>query len=163
GWRNAVPFVDPLCGGGTLAIEAAWLALDRPPGLTRKRFGFMGWMDFEIAEWAEIRDQARRGVRKALLAPVWGADARGGGVARGTGNGKAAGVGHLVKFVKQDVRQWTPEGPPGVIVCNPPYGERIGEEKQLTPLYRSLGELWKDRAAGWSMWVFTGNLRLAEA
>lgn len=163
GWRGEVPFVDPMCGGATLPIEAAWLALDRPPGLTRKRFGFMGWMDFEIAQWAELRDEARRGVRKALPAPIWGGEERGDAVAMAIDNAKAAGVGHQVKVIKQDVRKWKPEGPPGVIVTNPPYGERIGEEKQLVGLYKALGELWSQRAPGWTMWVFTGNPRLAEA
>jgi putative N6-adenine-specific DNA methylase len=121
----------------------------------------MGWMDFDIAEWAELRDEARRGVLKALPAPVWGADERSDVVSMATDNARAAGIGNLVKFIKRDVRQWTPEGPPGVIVCNPPYGERIGEEKELVGLYRELGELCRTRAAGWTMWVFTGNPRLA--
>jgi putative N6-adenine-specific DNA methylase len=163
GWRGEVPFVDPLCGSGTLPIEASWIALDRPPGLTRKRFGFMGWMDFDVAEWAELRDEARRGVRKSLAAPVWGADVRSDVVTFAIDNAKAAGVGHLLRFHRQDVREWTPEGDPGVIVCNPPYGERIGDEKQLVGLYKGLGELFAGRAAGWTMWVFTGNPRLAEA
>lgn len=163
GWAGDVPLVDPLCGGGTLAIEAGWLALRRPPGLTRRRFGFMGWMDFDVAEWAEVRDEARAGVLKALPAAVWGADAHGNAVAMAIENAKAAGVGHLVRFVKRDVRAWNPEGPPGVILSNPPYGERIGEEKQLLAVYAALGELWSRRAAGWTMWVFTGNPRLAEA
>jgi putative N6-adenine-specific DNA methylase len=162
GWRGEVPFVDPLCGSGTLPIEAGWLALDRPPGLTRRRFGFMGWMDYDVAEWATLRDEARQGVRKALPAPVWGADIRGDAVSFAISNARAAGIGHLVRFHKRDVRQWQPEGPPGVIVCNPPYGERIGDERQLVGLYRGLGELM-GRAPGWSMWVFTGNPRLAEA
>src|SRR5207247_8076466 len=72
GWRGETPFADPMCGGGTLAIEAAWIALRRPPGLTRRRFGFQGWMDFDIAEWAALRDEARAGVLKSLAAPVVG-------------------------------------------------------------------------------------------
>ena len=55
-WRPETPFVDPLCGSGTLPIEASWIALHRPPGLTRRRFGFQGWMDFDIGAWAELRD-----------------------------------------------------------------------------------------------------------
>jgi putative N6-adenine-specific DNA methylase len=162
GYRGEVPFVDPLCGSGTLPIEAAWLALDRPPGLTRRRFGFMGWMDFDVAEWAQLRDEARQGVRKALPAPVWGADVRGDAVSFAIGNAKAAGIGHLVRFHKRDVRDWTPEGPPGLIVCNPPYGERIGDERELVGLYQALGELVR-RAPGWAVWVFTGNPQLARA
>src|SRR5262249_15814941 len=68
GWQGDAPLVDPVCGSGTLCIEAAWIALRRPPGLTRRRFGFMGWMDFDIGLWTSLRDEARRGVRKSLPA-----------------------------------------------------------------------------------------------
>src|SRR3974377_621968 len=68
--------IGPLCGSGTLCIEAGWLALHRPPGLTRKRFGFMGWMDFDVGLWTSLRDEARRGGRKGLPAPTLGFDTR---------------------------------------------------------------------------------------
>src|SRR5262249_41217598 len=68
GWDPATPFVDPLCGSGTLPIEASWIALRRPPGLTRRRFGFQGWLDFDVRLWTAIRDEARRGVLKKLPA-----------------------------------------------------------------------------------------------
>src|SRR5262249_25713570 len=131
GWRGDRPLVDPLCGSGTLAIEAAWLALRRPPGLTRRHFGFMGWMDYDVRLWTSLRDQAGAGVLKALPAPVWGSDMRGDAVAFAIHNARAAGIGHLLRFTKADVRDFRPpEGrPPGVILCNPPYGERLGEEK----------------------------------
>jgi putative N6-adenine-specific DNA methylase len=161
GWHGDVPFADPLCGSGTLCIEAAWIALNRPPGLTRRRFGFMGWMDFDIALWTELRDQARRGIRKALPAPILGSDLRKDAVAFARGNARAAGIGHLLRFEVWDVSAFQPpEGPPGVILCNPPYGERIGEERELKDLYRTLGEVFQ-RCAGWSAFVFTGNPRLA--
>jgi putative N6-adenine-specific DNA methylase len=79
-----------------------------------------------------------------------------------TGNARAAGIGHLLRFEVKDVRDFRPPTEqPGVIVCNPPYGERIGEEKELKPLYRSLGEVLYQRCAGWRAFVFTGNARLA--
>jgi putative N6-adenine-specific DNA methylase len=161
GWRGATPFVDPLCGSGTLPIEAAWIALRRPPGLTRKRFGFMGWMDYDVGLWTAIRDEARGGVLKELPAPVVGSDVRSDAIAFATGNARAAGVGHLLRFERKDVRDFQPpEGPPGVILCNPPYGERIGEEQELRPLYRTLDEVFQ-RCAGWRNFVFTGNGALA--
>jgi putative N6-adenine-specific DNA methylase len=164
GWRGERPFADPLCGGGTLAIEAAWIALHRPPGLTRKRFGFQGWMDFDIELWTSLRDEARRSVGKALPAPILASDARGDAVSFATDNARAAGIGHLLRFEKRDIRDFhPPEGSPGVILCNPPYGERIGEEKDLFPLYRLLGEVFAQRAVGWTAYVFTGNPRLAAA
>ncbi len=163
-WHGERPFADPLCGSGTLPIEAAWLALRRPPGLTRKRFGFQGWMDFDIGLWTSLRDEARRGVGRALPASIVAADARGDAVSFAINNARAAGIGHLLRFDKRDVRDFQPPpGPPGVIVCNPPYGERIGEEKNLFSLYRLLGEVFAQRCAGWTAYVFTGNPRLAAA
>lgn len=162
GWRGETPFTDPLCGSGTLPIEAAWIALHRPPGLTRRRFGFMGWMDFDVRLWTALRDEARRGVRKRLPAPVLGSDVRRDAVAFAVQNARAAGIGHLLRFEVQDVRDFRPPpGPPGTLLCNPPYGERLGEEKELRGLYRGLGELFRGRCPGWSAFVFTGNARLA--
>jgi putative N6-adenine-specific DNA methylase len=162
GWRGQAPFVDPLCGGGTLCIEAAWLALDRPPGLTRKRFGFQGWMDYDVALWTAVRDEARRGVKKSLPHPVTGADLRRDALAFADQNARAAGLGHLLHFTLRDVRDFQPpESPPGVILCNPPYGERLGEERDLVPLYQALGDLIR-RCPGWKVFVFTGNPFLAK-
>jgi putative N6-adenine-specific DNA methylase len=164
GWRGERPFADPLCGSGTLAIEAAWIALRRPPGLTRKRFGFQGWMDFDVQQWTSLRDEARRGVGRSLPAPILASDVRGDAVSLAINNARAAGIGHLLRFDKRDVRDFhPPEDAPGVILCNPPYGERIGEEKNLFALYRLLGEVFSQRAAGWTAYVFTGNPRLAAA
>jgi putative N6-adenine-specific DNA methylase len=163
-WKGDVPFVDPLCGSGTLPIEAAWIALRRPPGLTRKRFGFQGWMDYDVRLWTTLRDEARRGVRHALPAPILGSDVRGDAVAFAINNARAAGIGHLLRFEKRDVRDFRPPpGPPGILLCNPPYGERLGEERNLRGLYQTLGEVFSQRCPGWTAYVFTGNPRLAEA
>jgi putative N6-adenine-specific DNA methylase len=163
GWKGDVPFADPLCGSGTLAIEAAWLALRRPPGLTRRRFGFQGWMDYDVRLWTTLRDEARQGVLKALPAPILGSDVRGDAVAFSIDNARAAGIGHLLRFEKANVRDFRPYGPPGILLCNPPYGERIGEEKDLFGLYHILGEVFAERCRGWTAFVFTGNPRLARA
>jgi 23S rRNA (guanine2445-N2)-methyltransferase len=163
GWKGEAPFVDPLCGSGPLCIEAAWLALSRPPGLTRKRFGFMGWMDFNVALWTELRDEARRGVKKKLDQPILGFDIRNDAIAFAMTNVRAAGIGHLLRFEQMDVADFqAPGGAPGVILCNPPYGERIGEEKELRGLYETLGTVFRERCDGWKKFVFTGNARLAK-
>lgn len=164
GFHGDKPFADPLCGSGTLPIEAAWLALHRPPGLTRKRFGFQGWMDYDVELWTSLRDEARRGVGRQLPVPILGSDVRGDAVAMAINNARAAGIGHLLRFERKDARQFQPPpGPPGVLLCNPPYGERLGEEKELLPLYKLLGELFAQRCPGWTCFVFTGNRFLAEA
>jgi putative N6-adenine-specific DNA methylase len=162
GWRGEVPLVDPLCGSGTLCIEAAWIALNRPPGLTRKRFGFMGWMDYDVELWTSLRDEARRQVRKTLEHAILGYDERADAIRFSKGNARAAGIGHLPAFAVGDVRNFRPPpGPSGIVICNPPYGERIGEEKGLKEVYRALGDVFKERCPGWALFVFTGNPFLA--
>jgi putative N6-adenine-specific DNA methylase len=163
GWKGDTPFVDPLCGSGTLPIESAWLGLRRPPGLTRRRFGFQGWIDYDVRLWTELRDEARRQVRKELRAPIQGSDQRRDAIEFARTNARAAGVGHRVQFTVQDLRELSPpEGSPGTILCNPPYGERLGQETDLRSLYQLLGEVLRQRCAGWDAWVFTGNQTLAE-
>lgn len=162
GWPQSVPMIDPMCGSGTLGIEAAWLALERPPGLTRRRFGFQGWLDFDIELWTALRDEARRGVGKQLPAPILGFDARRDAIQFALGNARAAGVGHLLKFELSELRSFQPpSGPPGWILTNPPYGERIGEERELRSLYEALGQILRERCQGWLAGVFSGNPRLA--
>ena len=164
GYHGQCAFVDPLCGSGTLPIEAAWLALNRPPGLTRKRFGFQGWMDYDVELWTDLRDEARKAIRRELPFPVVASDLRSDAVAFSIDNARAAGIGHLLRFEKRDVRDFLPpEGPPGILLCNPPYGERIGEEKYLRGLYHLLGQVFEERCQGWTVFVFTGNRILGEA
>jgi putative N6-adenine-specific DNA methylase len=158
GWRGEMPLVDPMCGSGSLPIEAGWIALHRPPGLTRKHFGFMGWMDFDIGLWTAVRDEARAGVLRRLSAFVGGSDVRSDAIEHSRANARAAGIGHLLTFERMDVKDFRPpDGPPGVVICNPPYGERIGDEKELRPLYRRMGEVFAERCRGWSCFVFTSN------
>jgi putative N6-adenine-specific DNA methylase len=162
GWDRTTGFADPLCGSGTLPIEAAWLALDRPPGLTRRRFGFQGWLDFDVRLWTAVRDAARRQVGTRLPAPIVGSDHRRDAIQLAQASARAAGCGHLLRFEVKTLSDFhPPEGPPGVILCNPPYGERIGEEKDLVPLYQTLGKVFQERCRGWQAFVFTGNGRLA--
>ncbi len=162
GWRGDLPLVDPMCGSGTLCIEAACIALKRPPGLTRRRFGFMGWMNYDVGLWTTLRDDARRQVGRALPLPILGFDVRNDAMHFSQAGAKAAGIGHLLKFDKRDVAKFQPpDGPPGILICNPPYGERIGAEQELKGVYRTLGNVFRERCSGWTLWVFTGNAFLA--
>jgi putative N6-adenine-specific DNA methylase len=162
GWKGDVPILDPMCGSGTLPIEAAWLALRRPPGLTRRRFGFQGWLDYDVRLWTRLRDEARRQVGKRLAISIAGSDIRRDAITFAEGNARSAGVGHLLSFALRDVADVRPpDGPPGILMCNPPYGERIGEEKELRGLYRTLGAVLGDYFRGWKAFVFSGNGALA--
>ncbi|MGH9678174.1 MAG: THUMP domain-containing class I SAM-dependent RNA methyltransferase, partial [Candidatus Acidiferrum sp.] len=123
GWHGQMPLADPLCGSGTIPIESAWLALRRPPGLTRRRFGFQGWLNYDVRLWTAVRDEARAGVLRELPSPIIGSDIRGDAVAFSIDNARSAGIGHLLRFDKRDVRDFHPPvGSGGVLLCNPPYG-----------------------------------------
>lgn len=162
GYDGTVPLIDPLCGSGTFAIEAAWIAMNRPPGLTRKWFAFFGWPDFDAGLWSAVRDDARRKVKPRPDVVIGGSDVRGDAIDFAWANAKAAGVGHAVGFQKLDVIDARPpDGPPGILICNPPYGERLGEEAELEPLYRDIGGTIRDHWPGWRLAMFTGNPRLA--
>lgn len=156
GYRGECPLIDPMCGSGAIVIEGAWIALNRPPGLTRKWFSFMGWMDFDAGEWAEIREQARRQVLKNLPHPIQGFDLRADVAEFAHVNARNAGIGHLIPFRAQAIQQFRPpEGPPGLIVINPPYGERLEELSDVAQLYREIGQVFRERCAGWRCAVFT--------
>jgi putative N6-adenine-specific DNA methylase len=159
GWDRETPLIDPLCGSGTFLIEAAWLALRRPPGLTRKHFGFMGWHDFDIRLWTELRDEARATMLSRVAAPLLGGDRRGDALAMAERNARAAGVGHLLRWRRGDVADFVPPpaARPGVLICNPPYGIRLGEEKEAREVHRRLGELLHTRCRGYSAWIFTAH------
>lgn len=162
GYDGSVPLVDFMCGSGTFIVEGSWLALNRPPGLTRKWFGFYGWPDFDAGLWSAVREEARRGVLPKLPAPIQGSDVRRDAVEFARENAKLAGVGHQLRFDRLDLKDARPpEGPPGWIVLNPPYGERLGEEQELVPLYRAIGETVAAHWPGWRLAVFTANARLA--
>lgn len=162
GWRGDTSLVDPMCGSGTMCIEAAWIALNRPPGLTRRRFGFMGWLDYDVRLWTSVRDEARRHIARQLPRPIQGFDVRADAVALAKECARAASIGHLLSFARRDLEAFQPpDGSPGILICNPPYGERIGDERDLQGLYRRLGEIFRERCPGWRMFVFTGNAMLA--
>ena len=163
GWDGTTPLVDPLCGSGTFCIEGAWIALNRPPGLTRKWFAFQGWPDFDRSLWNAIRDDARRAVRKELPALIAGSDVRQDVIDFSRGNARAAGVGNLLTFEKLDVKDARPPSDaPGTLICNPPYGERIGEEQELIGLYARIGQVAAEHWRGWRLFVFTSNTMLAK-
>lgn len=162
GWRGTTPLMDPLCGSGTLCLEAAHIALARPPGLTRRRFGFQGWRDFDVRLFTHLRDQARSGVRKRLDHPIIGADRRADVISLATATARAAGLGRLVSFSVADLQDsQPPAGPAGTLICNPPYGERLGQSDDWVHLYQTLGQVLRRRFQGWRAWVFSGNADLA--
>jgi len=162
GWGGNGHFINPMCGSGTLAIEAALAALNRPPGLLRDNFGFMHLKGFKEAFWNDLRTQARKEAKKSLECRIIATDIRREAVEAARKNAATAGVEHLIEFSSCDYSETTiPEGE-GIVILNPEYGERMGKIQELEGVYRGIGDFFKQRCRGLKGYLFTGNLDLAK-
>jgi len=166
------PLVDPMCGSGTLLVEAALMAADIAPGLRRSYWGFLGWLKHQPKIWndlvAEARDRRSEGVERLQKQPrrFFGFDKSPKALNDAKANIRRAGLEGLVLLYKQPLDEF--ELPSeigaatGIIVTNPPYGERLSDEVTLTHLYRTLGEVARKHCMGWKLSVFTANSRLCK-
>lgn len=163
GWDGTTPFLDPMCGTGTIVIEAALKALRIPPGLLRSKFGFQRWPGFDAKLWRSLVDEARQGMLTELPAPILGSDISHSAVAMAHENARRAGVGDLISLGREELAELVPPPGPGTLIFNPPYGKRLGEEEALKPLYKQIGDTLKQRCKGYTAYLFTGNLELAKS
>jgi 23S rRNA (guanine2445-N2)-methyltransferase / 23S rRNA (guanine2069-N7)-methyltransferase len=167
GWpaasRSGRPLFDPFCGSGTLLLEAAWIALDVAPGLDRKQLGAAGLRGFESRLWERLRAEARATGEAASRRTVRiaGSDASATTVRAARMNLAHAGLTDHVRLETHSLADITPPwDEPGLVVTNPPYGERLGEADELGPLYEQLGDALRRRFPGWSAWILSGNRAL---
>lgn len=162
GWQPGVPLMDPMCGSGTFLLEAAGIALDVAPGLSRatQGFGFAKLRDFDAALWQRLRIEAAARRRSVGRLPIWGADRDADAVARCCQNLAHAGLEHAIEVHVCDILDLDPPAASGIMVANPPYGERIGERDALAAFYPRLGDLLKQRFVGWQCWFFSADTRL---
>jgi putative N6-adenine-specific DNA methylase len=162
GWDGTVPLADPMCGSGTLPVEAALAAARRAPGLLRPGFGFQRWPGLDAQLWQRLTAEARETALPSLPAPVVGCDrsARALDVARE--NAGRAGVEAMVTLAQRELDAFVPPPGPGTLLINPPYGRRLGEEEELKPLYRQIGDVMKQRCTGYTAWLLTGSSVLAK-
>lgn len=156
GWRPGEALVDPMCGSGTFLIEAAHMALDVAPGLGR-RFGFERFRHFDAGSWAVLRKQAEARRQPVRTLPIFGSDLVGEQVRRARVNLDAAGVGDCVSLARADFLDLEAPAEQGVLVTNPPYGVRIGEEEALAAWYPKLGDALKQHWAGWRCYFLTAD------
>jgi putative N6-adenine-specific DNA methylase len=153
GWDGMRPLLDPLCGSGTFLIEAALLAANQAPGSERD-FAFTHWPHFRAGAWQLLCDEAQRGVRSSSVVIV-GSDRDADSVAAARANAKRAGCARMIDVHCHDFADLRPPaGPPGLILCNPPYGLRVGGEGDLRPFYQRLGAVWRQQFSGWQVALF---------
>ncbi len=163
GWADIAAaggaFVDPMCGSGTLPIEAALIATDTAPGITRKYFGFLGWAQHDAALWARLLEEAQSRSTCAQFEPdrIFGSDIDPRAIQAAQEGARLAGVERIVKLQTMPLARVTRPAEKGLLLVNPPYGERLGEEEGLRALYRELGLVLRERFDGWQAAVFTGN------
>lgn len=155
GYDGTQPFQDPFCGSGTIAIEAAWIAARRAPGMMR-RFGFEKLQNFDKTLWSDLRRRAEAQTRP-VRAPIAGSDSDRRIVQTALANARSAGVDDIVSFSVADAQSVRPNGENGIMVSNPPYGVRLEEVRVLQALYPQLGTWLKKYYAGWLAAMFTGD------
>ncbi len=166
GWQPTTPLLDPMCGSGTLLIEAALIACDRAPGLLRSRWGFTHWRQHNDALWREVKSEAQQRARAgtaAAQARFFGYDSDGRVLEWAQANARRAGVADLFTFARQDVLQLKnplPGEQRGTVLSNPPYGERLESEPALIALHSQLGRIMKQHFGGWTLSLFSGSPEL---
>ncbi|MEQ9891567.1 bifunctional 23S rRNA (guanine(2069)-N(7))-methyltransferase RlmK/23S rRNA (guanine(2445)-N(2))-methyltransferase RlmL [Pectobacterium aroidearum] len=166
GWQNGTPLVDPMCGSGTLLIEAAMIASDRAPGLHRTHWGFNAWLKHDAELWREVTSEAQLRARQGLQATTsrfFGSDNDRRVIDIAKANARRAGVAELISFSVKDAAQLQnplPEGPKGTVISNPPYGERLESEPALIALHNMLGRKMKSDFGGWQLSLFSASPEL---
>lgn len=166
GWQLGQPFIDPMCGSGTLLIEAAMMASDRAPGLNRVRWGFSAWKQHNPELWQQVVHEAQQraglGLRSKKI-NFFGFDHDPNVLARAKSNIRLAGLASLISVKCQDISKLANPFPAeisGYLVTNPPYGERLESEPALIALYHQLGRTLKSAFGGWSLSIFSASPEL---
>ncbi|WP_013322859.1 THUMP domain-containing class I SAM-dependent RNA methyltransferase [Gloeothece verrucosa] len=161
-WTPQLALFDPLCGSGTLPLEAALKALNIAPGLFRQRFGFQSWLDFDQALWQDLLREAKESRTSILSAPIIGSDRCAQVIQQAYSNAQACGVSDQVQFIQRELSEVEAPASEGIIICNPPYGKRVGNPQELGSLYKQLGDIFKQRFKGWTAYLLTGNKELSK-
>ncbi len=164
-WPNSGDaFLDPMCGSGTLPIEAAWIAARRAPGMTRNYFGFLGWQGFVPVTWKRLLEEARdTEIRDKKNFPrIVGYDQDFRAVRVALANAERAGMHGKVHIEKRELSACERIAERGLVIVNPPYGERLGETEALKPLYKQLGDTFKNTYKNWNGYIFTGSQELSK-
>ena len=162
-WDRQTPFINPMCGSGTLAIEAALIATHRTSGLLRSNYAFMHLVGYQPEWYTTERALLDTEIKKVEGLKIIATDISPLAIDIAKTNAVAAGIAHLINFAVCDFERTTiPEDGRGVVMLNPEYGERLGVETELEAVYARIGDFFKNKCKGYTGYIFTGNLSLAK-
>ncbi len=161
GWTPEQPLLDPMCGSGTFLIEAALMAMGRAPGLHRS-FGFEKLRNFDAAAWTALKAAAEKNTKISIKSSIYGYDRSGDAIALARRNVAALGLEAQIELKQCSFEDSKPPRPSGILITNPPYGVRLEELDDLAAWYPRLGDILKQRYAGWTAYIFTADLRIAK-
>ena len=159
GWQPGVALLDPMCGGGTFLVEAAQIALDIAPGSARS-FGFEKLKAFDAALWRELRAAAEARRKPLAPLPIYGSDLYGDTLKFAQANLAAAGLEGTVQLKQANVLEISAPAEAGMLMTNPPYGERMGEQEELAAFYPKFGDALKQKFAGWNCYILSADMNL---
>ena len=162
-WDRTSPFINPMCGSGTLAIEAALLLTNRYPGLFRSNYSFMHIEGYNPVYYEQVKDELTNQVFHQQIPPIIATDIHAEAIKAARANAEKAGVSDLIQFSRCKFQDTALEGDDGIIILNPEYGERMGQVDQLKFIYKNIGDFFKNECQGKTGYVFTGNPELAKS
>lgn len=161
-WTPDMPLLDPMCGSGTFLLEAAMKSLNIAPGIWRDRFAFEAWPSFDEPLWNRLRNQAIDQQRSRLAQPIIGTDRDYDVLDEASTNAIKCGIAQHIHISQKEFSDIEAPADHGILVCNPPYGERLGEVQALGPFYKQMGDIFKQRFKGWTAFVLSGNPSLGK-
>lgn len=157
GWDGTGTFIDPMCGSGTILIEAALFAKNVAPGLFKKRFGFMHWKNFDRKLWQQLVEEAKSNIRETDAVFI-GSDKTFKAIEIARANAERAGLDEDVRLSNKRFEEVKPpQGSKGIVIMNPPYGERLPIE-EIGPFYKQLGDKLKQDFEGYTAWIISSNI-----
>lgn len=159
GWQPGIALFDPMCGSGTFLVEAAMMALDIAPGLGRG-FGFEKLLNFDAGAWRALREGSRARRKQDGRLAIYGSDKLGSTITLARANLAAAGIDEVVSVKQMDILDSSPPAASGIVVMNPPYGERLAGREELAAFYPRLGDVLKKRYAGWTAYILSADMQL---
>ena len=159
GWSPGIPLLDPMCGSGTFLLEAALISLNIAPGAQR-HFAFEKLKSFDARSWKQLSDQSIKRQKPKVSLPIYGSDLYGNALDTTRTNLAAAGLEGTVQLKQANILEISAPARQGILVANPPYGERVGESEALAEFYPRLGDALKKKFSGWNCYIFSSDMRL---